>query len=174
MLGTGLPMAVSLGVTAAALASVILAIAGYWTGLALVAAEFGSLMAYHVTRTGDVAGIASSIAWAVILVAVGFGLEPLAKRLGSHFYRIPQQTLMYAAVAMLVVMFVAGLSWTVPAAFAGAVLGGVMSGTRFRSALTDGVGVLLAIFGPQGIRLLCACSLASLVVAVAPLALLGS
>ena len=174
MLGIGLPAVMSLGIDGAALAGVFLAMAGYWVGLGLVAAEFGALIAYSVTQTGDVSYVAGSIAWAVVLVAVGFGLEPLAERIGTRIYRLSHQTLMYASVAMLVVMFVAGLTWMIPAAFVGAVLGGMMSGISLNQALTDGVGALLAIFGPKGIRLLCACSLAALVVAMSGLALATS
>lgn len=171
MLAMGLPLLMRLGVDGAALAGVLLAIAGYWPGLGLLAAEFGALIAYHVTQTGDVSMVATSITWAVVLLAIGFGLEPLAEKLGARIYRLSHQTLMYASVAMLVVLFVAGLTWMVPAAFIGAFAGGLMAGTPPGRAASDGVGALLAIFGANGIRLLCACAMASLVVAMSGLAL---
>ena len=72
-----------------------------------------------------------------------------------------------AAVGMVVTLFVGskgGLGLMLLGAFLGALAGGILASAPPRRALVDSLGALLAMFGGDGIRLLCALTVASAVV----------
>ncbi|MBM3266935.1 MAG: DUF456 domain-containing protein [Candidatus Sericytochromatia bacterium] len=171
---------VALGV---GLAAIVVAALGKKAGLVLAAADVVAVQLFPLLAllgprviTGDDAAAAPSpgalavsvvwpLAWTAVLVAVGFGFEPLLRRLGVGIYRLDRQVMLGAAIGMIVALFAtAGMSMMVFGAFLGALAGGLFNGVYLKRAATDALGSLLGLFGADGIRLVCTLSIVGLVV----------
>ncbi|MBI6545656.1 MAG: hypothetical protein HY692_02620 [Cyanobacteria bacterium NC_groundwater_1444_Ag_S-0.65um_54_12] len=158
---------------AMAFLGVVLALRGQQPGLWLTALDLSALAVFQALlpagywRPAELlsSGVGLALLWTGGFLLVGFGIEPFAARIGVRLFRIDRGVLMGAALGLLLTLFLPfGLTTIVGSAYLGASIASMLMGSRFKRALGDGVGALLAIFGPKGIRLMCTLSLASLLV----------
>ncbi|MBU6427609.1 MAG: DUF456 family protein, partial [Cyanobacteria bacterium REEB65] len=159
---------ISWGLLGVTFAGVVLSIGGSWLGLALLAAEYGGILSYSLTGAGiplyEIAGWLKGgwdfVLLPLLLIVVGFGLEPLADRFRVRVFSLSSQIIMFASVAVIVLLFLGLPSYILLGAYLGAVAGSLLDGEFPKKALVNGLGALLGVFGANGVRLLAACSMA--------------
>lgn len=152
-----------------ALVGIFLAIWGYRAGLLVVGAAWLPRLFLAWLGQGVDGLLADGVAaaWTCLLLLLGWFFERAAARLGLRLFRLDRQVMTGAAVGMVVTLFVGskgGLGLMLLGAFLGALAGGILASAPPRRALVDSLGALLAMFGGDGIRLLCALTVASAVV----------
>lgn len=165
MMVVGLPVAIP----ALALAGIFLAVRGHRAGLIVVGAAWLPRLFLAWAGDGVDALLAEGVtaAWTSLLLLLGWFFERAAARLGLRLFRLDRQVMTGAAVGMVVTLFVGsagGLGLMLVGAFLGAFAGGILAAAPPRRALVDSLGALLAMFGGDGIRLLCALTVAATVV----------
>lgn len=158
---------------ATGLVAVVLSIMGKKAGLITAAADVGVVSAYALLMQNFAIEVWAiwNVVWTAVMLAVGFGFEPLAARMGVRLFRLDRNVMMGAAIGMIVALFVgpgtSGLAVMVFGALLGALAGGLFSGTSLDRAAKDAVGALLGLFGADGIRLMATLSVVALVVRTA-------
>lgn len=150
-LGVLLLMAVALG----------LALVPNRWGLALAwfsALGYGVWMGYGEWLGGVVgASPARLVAFGLTLAltAVGFAIEPLAQRFDLRVRWVGERTAWGALIGVLIGLFLGGsLLVALIAALIGAVVAELTDRRALDHAIRSGLGAVLALFGPDGLRLL--------------------
>ena len=91
----------------------------------------------------------------MILTALGFFIEPLTRRFDLRVRWVDQRTAWGALIGVLIGLFLGG---SLLVALLGALIGAIVAELTDRRALDhafrSGLGAVLALFGPHGIRLL--------------------
>ncbi len=165
--------AVAMVALAIGLAAVVVSIMGKKAGLIIAAADVLGFTGYILSWQGVAIEwwALVNVFWTAVMVAVGFGFEPLVSRMGVRLFRLDRNVMMGAAIGMIVALFVgpgtSGLTIMVLGAFLGAMAGGLFSGTALGRSFKDAVGALLGLFGGDGIRLMTTLSVVALVVRTA-------
>lgn len=122
-------------------------------GIAWVAAlSYGAWM----LLAGDVSAVRMvGYGLTLLLTAVGFGIEPLVHRLDLRVRWIDQRTAWGALIGVLIGLFLGG---SLLIALLGALIGAMVAELTDRRALAhafrSGIGAVVAVFGPDGLRLL--------------------
>lgn len=161
-----LVVVLSAAVPVLALTGVVLSIRGLKSGLLVVALAWlpKLFLAWLAAGATGLLRDGATAAWSLLLLLLGWSFERLAARLGLRLFRLDRQVMTGAAVGLLVTLFTAasgGLGLMLLGAFLGALAGSLLASAPPRRALVDALGAMLALFGGDGIRLLCTLAVAA-------------
>jgi uncharacterized protein YqgC (DUF456 family) len=161
----------ALGTLAVALAAIVASALGKKAGLVVAAVDALSIASYGLARefASFLLPAAWTLVWTAVMLAVGFGFEPFARRFGISLYRLDRNVMLGAAIGMIVALFAtpfaaSGLTMMLLGAFVGAMAGGLLTGVYLKRAFFDALGSLLGLFGSDGVRLMATLSLVAMIV----------